>query len=110
MASTGSSRFATVTAEKKKQIPDDKNAQNTLKAGRLWMNVLRNYCREKISFDPKVICPVDLDVILQSLYLEVRKEDGGYHKKSSFTALRHGIQRELSPTTIFVWDVSEGKR
>ena len=96
MASTGSSRFATVTAEKKKQIIDDKNAKNTLKAGRLWMNVLRTYCREKkISFDPKVICPVDLDVILQSFYLEVRKEDGGYYKKTSFTALRHGIQREF---------------
>ena len=92
----GNHRFATVSHEKKKKILGEKNAKSTLKAGRISMNVLQKYCTEKgIPFNPITIPAVQLNDILTNFYVEVRKEDGTFYKKTSFVSLRHGLQREF---------------
>ena len=84
-------RFATVSTEEKENILKEKSAKNSLKQNRVSLTVLRKYCHEKnIPFNPVEISPLDLDVILQSFYVEVRKEDGGHYKKTSFSSLRNG--------------------
>ena len=46
-------------------------------------------------FDPKTITKGELNKLLRSFYVEVGKEDGTLYKKTSSTALRFGLQREI---------------
>lgn len=86
------SRFATVGEEKKKKILEEKDAPNTKKA----YNVFIIYCREKnITIDISTITKEELNELLRSFYVEVRKGDGSFYKKTSFTSLRFGLQREF---------------
>ena len=90
------SRFATVGEEKKKKILEEKDAPNTKKAGQIAYNVFINYCREKnITIDISTITKEELNELLRSFYVEVRKGDGSFYKKTSFTSLRFGLQREF---------------
>ena len=90
------SRFATVGEEKKKKILEEKDAPNTKKAGQIAYNVFINYCREKnITIDISTVTKEELNELLRSFYVEVRKGDGSFYKKTSFTSLRFGLQREF---------------
>ena len=90
------SRFATVGEEKKKKILEEKDAPNTKKAGQIAYNVFINYCREKnITIDISTITKEELNELLRSFYVEVRKGDGSFYKKTSFISLRFGLQREF---------------
>ena len=75
-------------------ILKEKDSLNTQKAGHVIVFI--KYCKENnIPFDPKTIAKRHLNQLLRSFYAEVRKEDGTLYKKSSLTALRFGLQREL---------------
>ena len=60
------------------------------------MGTLTTYCTVKgIRFDIATVTPNELDTILQKFYLELRKQDGNLYKKTTFRAIRNGIQRKL---------------
>ena len=89
-------RFASLNEEQMQIILNEKASINTQKAGYVMFNIFVKYCKEKnIAFDPKTITKGELNQSLRSFYVEVRKEDGTLYKKTSLTALRFGLQREI---------------
>lgn len=82
-------RFATISTEEQTRIVAEKNSKNTIKAGRIALNTLVKYCAEKnIELDVQTITANELSELMAKFYFEVRKEDGGYYKLSSFVATR----------------------
>ena len=92
-------RFATVGEESKQKILTEKDSLNTQKAGLISYGIFAKYCLEKkIDIDTVDITNVnkaELNEILRSFYVEVRKEDGYNYKKTSLCALRFGLQRQI---------------
>ena len=90
------SRFGSVSREEKQKILDGKESENSLKSSRLSYCIFEKYCAEKkVVFEVNSVLKSELDVLLQNFYLEARKEDGNFYKKSSFVTLRFGLQREI---------------
>ena len=87
-------RFATVTPDVQYKILEERNSKNTLKASKIAMNILVKYCKEKkVEFNPITIDVQELDRLLTTFYVEARKENGEFYKKTSFVSIRHNIQR-----------------
>ena len=89
-------RFSTVTEADEQRILHEKNAANTHKATAIAWGTLTTYCTVTgIRFDIATVTPNELDAILKKFYLELRKQDGNLYKKTTFRAIRNGIQRKL---------------
>ena len=59
-------------------------------------NVLASYCGEKkISFDKLSITKTELNEILKTFYVEVRRVDGTKYRLNSFRGLRNAVQRKF---------------
>ena len=90
------SRFGSVSDVELSQIVLEKDAKNTHKATNFARSCFENYLSEKnIVIDAKTITKVELDNILMKFYVELRKQDGTFYKKSAFRAIRSGIHRHF---------------
>ena len=64
-------RFKTLSKNDKDKIMEGRSAENTVKATRLWVDVLREYLYEK-NLDPlEAILDVDLPNVLSDFYTEI---------------------------------------
>lgn len=89
-------RFASVDKNERQRILDEKESPCTQKSNQVSFGVLEKYCAEKkLNFDPTSVTKCEMDQILNSFYVEARKEDGSMYKKTSFSSLRFGIQRHM---------------
>ena len=78
-------RFSTVSDEDLEKLIQEKDAKNTKRVISVQYNIFEQYCKEKkINMDIQTIEKRALDDILAKFYVEVRKTDGEYYKKSSF--------------------------
>ena len=78
------------------EIIDGKNSKNTKKQTTVLFNVLVQYIsHKKLNVSLENVSKVDLDSILSQFWVEVRKADGKFYKKTSFTCMRFAIQRQL---------------
>ena len=90
------SRFATVDEEKRATLLKETNSECTHKATSVSWNAFQSYLREKgIDVNPSTATKKELNNILKSFYVEVRKVDGSSYKKSSLIGIRHGLQRKI---------------
>ena len=93
-------RFATVGEAKKQKILEEKDAPNTKKAGQISYSIFTNYCNEKnIEINIATITKEELNEILRSFYVEVRKGDGSLYKKTSYVPKRVSHSRVHGSTT-----------
>ena len=89
-------RYATVGEKELDAIIYEKDAKNTHKATLFSWNCFLSYLKEKnIVIDVEKITKVELDNILITFYVELRKQDGELYTKTAFRAIRHGLQRKF---------------
>lgn len=92
-------RFGDTSEEEIQRILEDKNRPNTKKATKTAVNVLREYLKEKEletnfeDFDKSF-----LNNVLRKFYVEVRKRDGDFYKKSALNSIRFALNRYLQTT------------
>ena len=89
-------RFATCNnADIENLINKSKNS-NTTKATSQWMRVYNSWAEARnASLEIWTLKPVDLDLLLQQFYAEVKKNDGNDYEPNSFSAMQAGIERLL---------------
>ena len=90
------SRFSTVSKEQEDTIVKDMKSANTHRVTNVAWLIFTSYLKEKcINLDPSKISKEELDNILKTFYLEVRKVDGTMYRKNSFTSIRFGLERRF---------------
>ena len=78
------------------EILEDKNAKHTKKQTKTLWNVFETYLKQKqLGVSLENISKCEFDKILCKFWVEVRKVDGAYYKKTSFRCLRYAIQRQM---------------
>ena len=99
-------RFVSVSDEEVANIQKNKDTANTKKQTDIMKNVFVAYCDEKnIKLNFETISKTELDDILTKFYVEVRKQNGDFYKKTSFYSLRFSLQRkmkEISGVTVLI--------
>ena len=92
-------QFASITDDEGRKIESGKNAAQTRKQTEMMTNILFAYIREKnIVIDLETASRPSVNNLLESFYLEVRKQDGAMYKKTSFYSLRFALQRHFKET------------
>jgi hypothetical protein len=92
-------RFGDSSEEEIQRLLEDKNTANTKKATKTAVNIFREYLREKgldtffEDFDKDV-----LNNVLRKFYVEARKRDGDFYKKSALSSIRFALNRHLQST------------
>ncbi|XP_031564984.1 uric acid degradation bifunctional protein TTL-like [Actinia tenebrosa] len=92
-------RFGDTSEEEIQRLLEDKNTANTKKATKTAVNIFREYLREKgldtcfEDFDKNV-----LNNVLKKFYVEARKRDGDFYKKSALSSIRFALSRHLQST------------
>ena len=89
-------RFAQSSEDEIQKLLLGKSSANTLKATRTAVKVFRDYLSEKgldINFERQD--KAQINAILRKFYVEARKKDGDFYKKSALTGIRFGINRHL---------------
>ena len=90
-------RFASLSEDDFSKIIDNKDAAQTKKATIQSVKILREYLNEKRMNDQfETYTKEELDLTLGKFYTETRKQNGEFYKRTSFSAIRHGINRHLS--------------
>ncbi|XP_032228739.1 uncharacterized protein LOC5504541 [Nematostella vectensis] len=89
-------RFGDSSEEEIQRLLEERSTRNTKKANRFAVRIFREYLREK-GHDP---CFEDYDKtslnnILRKFYVEARKRDGDFYKKSALSAIRFALNRHL---------------
>ena len=75
----------------------NKDALNTKKATKQAVNVFQAYLKEKnLPLNIEGYNVSELDDCLAKFYVELRQQSGKVYKKTSFSAIRHGINRHLT--------------
>ena len=90
------SRFAKSSEDEIQKLLLGKKSENTLKATKTAVKVFRDYLSEKgldINFERQN--KIQLNSVLRKFYVEARKKDGDFYKKSALTSIRFGINRHL---------------
>ena len=79
------SRFANVSDEELRNLVKEKDAKRTQKASDQSWRTFESYCKEKsIVFDINTVSKHELNNILKTFYLEVRKRDGQLYQEKLF--------------------------
>ncbi|KAK3706233.1 hypothetical protein QZH41_010932 [Actinostola sp. cb2023] len=92
-------RFGDSSEEEIQRLLEDKNTANTKKATKTAVNIFREYLREKgletnfEDFDKEF-----LNNVLRKFYVEARKRDGDFYKKSALSSIRFALNRHLQST------------
>lgn len=92
-------RFGDSSEEEIQRLLEDKNTVNTKKATKTAVNIFREYLREKgletcfEDFEKNV-----LNNVLKKFYVEARKRDGDFYKKSALSSIRFALSRHLQAT------------
>ena len=93
------SRFAHTNDEQAAEIRGDRLAKNTRKSNKSAAGTLRCYLREKgwaVGFE--MLTAEQLNDVLKSYYLDLRKTDGEFYKTGAMKAMRHALNRHLQAT------------
>ena len=75
-----------------------KSSANTHRATKVTWNIFISYLQAKQlydDFDAATISKLELDDILKRFYVEVRKQDGTFYHKNTFTSIPFGLQRRF---------------
>ena len=96
IADENASRFAESSEEDIQRLLEEKNSENTKRATKTAVKILRDYMAEK-GYNPRF---EDLDKralnnVLRKFYVEARKKNGDLYKKSALSCIRFGINRHL---------------
>lgn len=89
-------RFAKSSEDEIQKLLQGKSSANTLKATKTAVKVFRDYLSEKgldINFERHD--KAQINAVLRKFYVEARKKDGDFYKKSALTGIRFGINRHL---------------
>ena len=92
------SRYAALSVEDKQKIIDDKESKNTRRATNTVVTTLLDYMKSTSCAtvaDLSTMTKEQLDRVLYDFYAEVRTKQGELYKKTSFIALKNGINRHL---------------
>lgn len=103
-------RFVSVSDEEVANIQKNKDTANTKKQTDIMKNVFVAYCDEKkIKLNFETISKTELDDILTKFYVEVRKQNGDFYKKTSFYSLRFSLQRKMKEIRGDRFDIIEDR-
>ncbi|XP_060793158.1 uncharacterized protein LOC132896388 isoform X3 [Neoarius graeffei] len=92
-------RFASLNTEDFEINLKEKDALSTRKATKTALAILQAYLQEKhIATDIEQLEKRAIAEILSKFYLEVRKSDGDFYKRTSLVSIRAGINRHLKDT------------
>ena len=90
------SRLGSINEEELQEIIHQKHSKNTHKATKVaWAFFETNVREKKLNINTATISKIALDDILVKFYVELRKQDGNFYTKSSFRAIRNGVQRKF---------------
>lgn len=89
-------RFAESSEEDIQRLLEEKNSENTKRATKTAVKILRDYMTEK-GYDPRFekLDKRALNNVLRKFYVEARKKNGDLYKKSALSCIRFGINRHL---------------
>ena len=74
------------------------------------MECFETYVKQKhVAFSVEHLSKYDLDKILCKFWVEVRKSDGSYYKKTSFRCLRYAIQRQMKTVRGETFDIIDNE-
>ncbi len=91
------SRLATASRQEIDALNDEKDSKNTKRAITHAVKTLRDYCISRgASPQFEDLSKADLDELLESFYMNLRKQDGELYKSSAFTLIRFGVNKHLS--------------
>ena len=89
-------RFANLSETDIQDLICGKDSQNTKKLCLTLFNILVSYAKEKKkNVDFELISKKEMDDLLKTFYVEVRKADGSKYKINSYRAIRSAIQRKM---------------
>ena len=89
-------RFAEVNEIEYDNILKDMNSINTHRVTSVACNIYITYLVEKeLSVDLVTVSKKDLNDILKLFYLEVRKADGSFYRKSSLASIRDWVVKKI---------------
>lgn len=92
-------RFGDSSEEEIQRLLEDKSTNNTKKATKTAVKIFRDYLREKgldtgfEDFEKSV-----LNNVLKRFYVEARKRDGDFYKKSALSSIRFALGRHMQAT------------
>ena len=89
-------RFVKVTEDNISAIKERRFEKNTALNTNWGVKIFQDWLRENdINLEFPSMSPSDLDELLARFYVEVRKVDGSFYSKPSYTCLRAAIQRYI---------------
>ena len=89
-------RFATTTDEEINAIKENRFEENTVKNTTWGLKIFRDWLRENgIDVVFEFLTPCEIDKLLASFYVTVRRVNGEYYSKSAYICIRAAIQRHL---------------
>lgn len=95
-------RFGDSSEEEIQRILEDKNTPNTKKATKTAVNIFREYLKEKgYETNFEYFDKAFLNNVLRKFYVEARKRDGDFYKKSALSSIRFALNRHLQTTRNF---------
>ena len=88
-------RFGQSTEHERKQILDNRNAENTNKATKSTVGIFIEYLKEKQHAELAAISTEQLPSVLLEFYTNAKKTDGGDYCVQSMKCIRVGINRYM---------------
>ena len=105
-ATTATSRFASLNADEFDLILLNKDAENTKKATRQAVAIFRDYLKEKsLPGEFETLDKLALGSVLAKFYVEVRRSDGEFYKRTTLNSIRAGINRHLKSEHEHIIDI-----
>ena len=89
-------RFANATLENIYDMKERRFEEKTLKNTKWGVKIFGDWLVENnLDREFAILSPSELDILLAKFYLDVRKVDGQYYSKTSYTCIRAAVQRYL---------------